>query len=37
MFDGGNFLSTDLEEDFEYTASRISPTDAFGTNSRYYT
>ena len=37
MYDGGNFLSTDLEANFQYTASQIRQTGAFGANSRYYT
>ena len=37
MYDLGNFLSTDLEENFQYTSSQIRQAGTFGANSRYYT
>ncbi len=37
MYDMGNYLSTNLQTNFNYTMSEIRQTDAFGANSRYYT
>lgn len=37
MFDNGNFLSTSLADDFDYSNDLIQDTTIFGENSRYYT
>lgn len=37
MFDGGNFLGTDLEVDFDYSDDTVIESDVFGTGSRYFT
>lgn len=37
MFDGGNYLSTDLISDFEYTNGQIVSNNVFGESSSYFT
>ena len=37
MFDGGNYLYTDLESYLQYTDNTIIPSTAFGTNGAYFT
>lgn len=37
MFDGGNYLSTSLADDFDYSHDQIRQTNIFGANSRYFT
>jgi hypothetical protein len=37
MFDGGNFLGTDIEIDFEYSNNEVRESDVFGAGSRYFT
>lgn len=37
MFDGGNMMSTELEESIQYSNNVISQSDAFGKESRYFT
>jgi hypothetical protein len=37
MFDGGNFLGTEIEADFDYSNDVITSTGAFGEGSRFFT
>lgn len=37
MFDGGNFLGTDLEVDFDYSDDTVIDSDVFGSGSKYFT